>query len=266
MTDRVVADPDRRGAWLVRVGGADQSYVDPDDPADLEFDYVQRIADVIDLLAPPGQRISALHVGGAGMTLPRYVAHTRPTSAQVVLEPDAELTAEVRAKAPLPPRSGIKVRPVGGREGLPGFRDDWADLVVVDAFAGARVPGELVSVEAFAEYRRVLRPAGTLVFNVTDRGPLAWTGRVVRAALDAFGDVRLMAESATLKGRRFGNVILVATRDSVFDWATLTRRAAGAAFPHRVVSELRAIAARDPFRDADAQDSPPPPDGATAFS
>ncbi len=263
---RVIPDVERPGGWLVRFGDTDQSYVDLADPTHLVFDYVERMADVVDVMAPAGERIRALHVGGAGMTLPRYIAHTRPTSAQVVLEPDAELTAEVRARAPLPPRSGIKVRPLGGREALPAFADAWADLLVVDAFAGSRVPGPLMTAEAFAEYRRVLAGPGTLVLNVTDRGPLAWTGHVVRASLDAFASVRLLAESATLKGRRFGNVIIVATGDPSFDWDVIVRRASGAAFPHRVVHDLTSLAARDAFHDADPQDSPPPPSGATAFS
>jgi len=78
--------PDREvpGAYFVRVDGTDQSFVDPADPLRLEFDYVQRIAEVIDTMAPKGERIRVIHIGGAGMTLPRYVAATRPTSSQTV--------------------------------------------------------------------------------------------------------------------------------------------------------------------------------------
>ncbi len=81
-----------------------------------------------------------LHVGGAGLTLPRYVAATRPGSWQVVLEPDAALTARVRAELPLPRRSGIRVRAQDGRTGLAAVRDDAVDLVVVDAFDDGEVP------------------------------------------------------------------------------------------------------------------------------
>lgn len=269
-TARLLPDPHHPNAWVVRVGGADQSFIDLDDPTHLEFDYVQRIADVVDLVAPPGGRIRVVHVGGAGMTLPRYIAHTRPTSAQIVLEPDAELTAEVRERAPLPPRSGIKVRPVGGREGLAAMPDDYVELLVVDAFAGARVPGELASAEAMAEYGRVLSGSGTLVMNITDSAPLAWTRRLLAGAARQFGDMALVAESSTLKGRRFGNLVLVATRrGDDLDWQTLTRRAAGAAFPFRVTQGAaleRLVGGVQPWHDADAEPSPPPPGGATAFS
>src|SRR5215218_2643407 len=82
-------------AFTLRVGRIDQSYVDLDDPLRLEFDY--------------RQRLRVLHIGGAALTLPRYVVATRPTSAQIVFEPDIELTAFIRRHLPLPPRSGIKV-------------------------------------------------------------------------------------------------------------------------------------------------------------
>ena len=147
----VLLIPDRAypAAYTLRIGRTDQSYVDLDDPLRLEFDYVQRIGDVIDAQGMPGQRLRMVHVGGAAMTLPRYVAVTRPQSAQIVLEPDVGLTRFVREWLPLPRRSGIKVRGIDGRAGIAGLRDSFADAVVVDAFDGARVP-------AGADYDRVL--------------------------------------------------------------------------------------------------------------
>ena len=57
-------------AFTLRVGRTDQSYVDLDDPLRLEFDYVQRLVDVLDSVAGPGQRLRVVHVGGAAMTVP----------------------------------------------------------------------------------------------------------------------------------------------------------------------------------------------------
>ena len=268
MDARLVPDPQYPGAWVVRIGDTDQSWIDPDDPTHLEFDYVQRIAELIDVLAPPGERIRAVHVGGGGLTLPRYIAHTRPTSAQVVLEPDEGLTAEVRLRVPLPARSGIKVRAQDGRTGLRAVPDGYCDLLVVDAFAGARVPGELATVEAFAEYRRVLAPTGTVALNVTDRAPLVWTRRLLAGAVRYFPVIGLMAESSTLKGRRFGNIIVVATRDGSLDWDTLTRRAAGAAFPFRLTmgeALERFVGGAQPHYDGSAEASPEPPNGPGVF-
>ena len=80
-------------AYTLRVGRTDQSYVDLDDPRRLEFDYLEQIAVVVDSCAPRGEAIRTVHIGGAAMSLARYVAATRPRSAQLVFEPDAELTA-----------------------------------------------------------------------------------------------------------------------------------------------------------------------------
>jgi len=260
----LVPDPARRSAFLLRVGTTDQSYVDLEDPLRLEFDYVQRIADVVEALFEPGRTLRAVHVGGAGLTLPRYVAATRPGSVQTVLEPDEELTDFVRARLPLPRASGIKVRAVDGRSGLSALRDGIADVVVLDAFAGAQVPAELTTQEALADLNRVLRPDGVLVLNVTDRGPFAYTRRVLAGLRARFGVVGLCAEPSTLKGRRFGNVVLVAT-DRPADvslWTTLADRAGRPPFPYRVLHGARLdqlVGGARPFTDEDAEPSPPPP-------
>ncbi len=47
----LVPDREAPGAFFVRVDGTGQSFVDPTDPLRLEFDYVQRIAEVIDTIA-----------------------------------------------------------------------------------------------------------------------------------------------------------------------------------------------------------------------
>ncbi|MGJ9412243.1 spermidine synthase [Aeromicrobium sp. CF4.19] len=267
MEIEIVADRDRPSGHVVRVGGADQSYVDLDDPTHLEFPYVRRIADVLDVLEVEG-RLRVVHVGGAGLTLPRYLATTRPGTAQVVLEPDEALTDLVRERLPLPRRSGVKVRPQDGLTGLGQMPDDYADAVVVDAFVGARVPAELATVECLSELRRVLGPQGVLVMNVSDKAPFAWTARLVAAAAKALGEVALSAEPATLKGRRGGNVVLAASAGRV-PWQELERRAARTVFPYRVVPPTdvrRRFAGAVPFTVDDTEPSPAPPDGATYFS
>lgn len=263
----LVEDPARPGAYLVRIGGTDQSYVDLSDPLRLEFDYVQRIADVIDEIAPDGDRIRVVHVGGAALTLPRYVTATRPSSAQIVLEPDTELTAWVREHLPLPRQSGIKIRAVDGRAGIAAMRDDFADLVVVDAFAGARVPAELTTVEYFSDLRRVVGPAGAVVINVTDSGGLAYSRRVLAGLTSVFAHTVYGAEPATLKGRRFGNVILTGS-DATLPEQALIRRGAGSMFPYRLMTGNqipRFIGSSIPFTDDDAEASPDPVTGGAHF-
>ena len=268
--DGVHLVPDRayRRAYTLRMGRADQSYVDLDDPLRLEFDYLQRLADVTDCVAEPGKRLRVVHVGGAAMTLPRYIAATRQHSAQIVLEPDAELTAFIRAYLPLPQRSGIKVRASDGRTGIAELRDGIADLVIVDAFVGTQVPAELTTAEYFAELRRVLASSGTVLINVTDRGPLAYTARVLAALAASFPERLLCAEPSTLKGRRFGNVILVGSPAAALPMTEIADRTGRSPYPYRVLHGARLdqlLAGAAPFTDADSACSPEPPPLRTHF-
>lgn len=260
--------PDRSvpGAYMVRIDGTDHSFVDPADPLRLEFDYVQRIAEVLDSIAPPGERLRVVHVGGAGMTLPRYVAATRPTSAQLVFEPDTALTEQIRAVIPLPKRSGIKVRPLDGRTGLAELPDDYADVVIVDAFAGARVPPELTTAEWYADVARVLDAGGVVIVNITDQVPFVYAKRVVSGIADRFQPVVCALESSTLKGHRFGNIVVSAGRP--IDREDLEDRARRGPFPYRVLGGLtlaRWVGKFAAFTDADAEQSPPPPGGPMTF-
>src|SRR5215204_5077645 len=106
----------------VLLDGYPQSAVDLDDPQHLDFEYVQHLALCIDTLAAGGP-LRVTHVGGAGLTLARWVHATRPGSPQVVLEPDAALTEAVRRELPLPRRHRIRVRPVDGLAGIAALRD-----------------------------------------------------------------------------------------------------------------------------------------------
>lgn len=252
---------DGPSSFLVRIDGADQSYVDLDVPARLEFDYVRRMGDVIDAHGLPGEPLRFVHVGGAGLTLPRYVAATRPRSGQIVLEPAESVTDLVRRALPLPRHSGVKVRPVDGRSGTEGLPDASADLVILDAFDAARVPAELVTVEYFTSVARVLVAEGLFVLNLTDRAPFAYTRQVVAGLRTVFPRILLSAEPATLRARRFGNLLVVASRSDVPTKA-LRCRATSSALPYRVLDEAgvsSSFGGGAPFSDGASEASPVPP-------
>ena len=237
----------------------EQSHVDLVDPTRLVFDYVRRLGDVVDVQAPGGQPLRVVHVGGAALTLPRYVAARRPRSWQVVLEPDEAQTVLVRAELPLPPRSGIRVRPLDGRTGLSGLHDGAADMVVLDAFADGRVPADLVTAEAFADAARVLATGGRLAANLVDRAPFAHARRVIAAIRTVFPQVMLTAEPATLRGRRQGNLVVVAGQHVPVE--ELTARVAGSAAQYRILDD-RAVSdsfgGGRPFTADDAEAGPEP--------
>jgi spermidine synthase len=250
---------DEQGGVTVHMDGAPQSYVKPDDPTLLVFEYVQHLALVLDAL--PEGPIAVTHVGGGGLTLPRYVEATRPGSPQIVLEPDAALTALVRERVPLPRRHRIRVRPTDGMTGIRALRDATADVVVTDAYASGSVPAELVSCSYATQVARVLEPTGVALWNLADEPGLRWVARVVATVAAVLPRAALIATHEVLKGRRFGNVVLVAS-PAALPLDALRRDVARAALPTglRTGSALRRlVAGAVPFGD-DAVPSPPAPD------
>ncbi|MEU1280650.1 fused MFS/spermidine synthase [Streptomyces sp. NPDC005805] len=257
----LVADPERPRAWSLLIDGAPQSHVDLDDPAHLSFAYQRRLGHVVDLAGPPGRPLQVVHLGGGAFTLARYTAATRPRSTQQVVEVDEALVRLVRERLPLEPGARVRVRTGDARAGLGRVPDDWADLVIADVFAGARTPAHLTSTEFLGEVRRALRPGGTYTANLTDGPPLSYLRAQVATAAAVFPELALSADPAVLRGRRFGNAVLVAS-DVPLPVAELTRRIAGDPFAGRV-EHGRALAdftgGAAPVTDANAKDSPAPP-------
>ncbi|MFE1246454.1 spermidine synthase [Streptomyces sp. NPDC058735] len=257
----LIPDRDRPRARTLVIDGAPQSHVDPDDPAYLSFEYQRRLGHVIDLAAPPGRPVHAVHLGGGAFTLARYVAATRPRSTQQVVERDAALVRLVRRALPLDPNARIRVRSVDAREGLAKVPDGWADLVITDVFSGARTPAHLTSTEFLDDVRRALAPGGIHAANLADGPPLAHLRGQIATAAARFAELALIADPPVLRGKRFGNAVLVAS-DAPLPLAELTRRAASDPHPGRV-EHGRALTdftgGAPPVTDLAAVASPAPP-------
>ncbi|MEZ7125903.1 spermidine synthase [Nonomuraea sp. AD125B] len=239
--------------------GVPQSYVDLKDPTFLEFEYVRLMADVIDLLDEGP--LSCLHVGGGACSIPRYVSATRPGSRHIVVEPDGLLVNLVREQLDLRSVPRLKVIVEGGRTGTGKVWDDTADLVVLDAFTGATMPIELATAEYMGDLARVLRPEGTLLVNLADGKGLAFARRLVATVTETFRHVALLAEPGILRGRRFGNLIVAASRAEL-PVDLLTRRAAGGLTQARCVhgeALTNFVAGAAPIRDGDHVLAPVPP-------
>jgi len=155
------------------------------------------------------------------------------------------------------------VRPVDGATGVAALAEGSADLVVVDAYAGGRVPPELATVEWWSDVGRVLAPGGLVLANVADEPGLHYAARVAAGAREVLGNVAFLGLHEVLKGKRFGNLVLVAS-GSALDLYTLRRATASAPLPTGVlgwdeVSRRRPGA--KPFSEAsgDTARSPEPP-------
>ncbi|UQX87221.1 fused MFS/spermidine synthase [Jatrophihabitans telluris] len=254
----LIADEDHPGGVMLVMDAVRQSYVDLDDPTYLDFEYIQFFASVLEIWRPGP--LATTHVGGGALTMPRYLAVTRPGSTQVVLEPDTELTDLVRQQLPLPRNHRIRIRSQDGRSGVAALAAGSADLVILDAYDDGRVPAELTTAEFIADVARVLRPDGLLLANLVDEPGMRYIRRVLAGLRTRFADIVLVASNDVLKGRRFGNVVLAAT-DQAFDVDALRREVVRQPFPAGVrglPELLGSLPAGRPFTDADAAESPEP--------
>ena len=261
-TAEVAASEFTSGFELI-VDGTPQSHVDLEDPTHLHFEYVARMGAVIDRLRMPGQPLTAIHLGGGALTLPRYVEHTRPGSRQQVIELEQPLIDLVRERLPLPRGAQVRVRIGDAREvaaKLPAGLQGAADLVVSDVFAGAQTPAHLTTVEYYRVLAGLLAPDGVLLVNVADGAGLAFARRQVATVRAVLPEVIVLAEVQTLKGRRFGNLVIAASAAPLpVEW--LPRLMAAGPHPAKVAQgdEIDAFArGAAVVTDADASASPKP--------
>lgn len=259
------------GAIQLLVDGTPQSHVNLRDPSDVFFEYIRRIAHAIDLFRTPGLPISALHLGGGAFTLPRYIEATRPGSRQQIVELESALVDLVRDAAPLPKRASIRVRHGDAREvlgKLPQGMHGALDLVVVDIFAGSRTPAHVSSIEFYKMIAPLLAADGLVVVNTTDGAGQKFTRSQAATLASVFGTVAAVGEPQVLKGRRFGNVVLLAANtragspEAIGSLEWLPRLLASGPHPARMLVDRELdewLRGATVVADNDAVPSPEPP-------
>nr|WP_231703615.1 fused MFS/spermidine synthase [Arthrobacter sp. zg-Y179] len=225
------------GAYILSIGGAEQSHVDMARPQDISYEYLRRIGNVLDLAAPAGEPLHALHLGAGALTLTRYLQATRPGSEQAAVELERELLDFVLAHLPLPEGTRLETVIGDARESLDRFAGRSFDAIVLDIFAGPDAPAHLATSDFYAELIALLSPAGVLLVNVGDDPPLAFARRQIRevqaalgtGGMETAGDVAALAQRDMFTGRYPGNIVLGATR---FPWPAEWTQQLLAAGPH----------------------------------
>jgi spermidine synthase len=208
----VVADDPRETGRVLMLDTLRHSYVDVQDPTHLEFEYVRAIAAVTDVIAPAGRPLSALHIGGGGLTLPRYLAAVRPGTESLVVEVDPGVVAIDREQLGLETSDRLRVRIADGRVGLGNEPAGERDLVIGDAFGGLSVPWQLTTREALDLIDAALADDGVYVVNLIDHPPLDFVRAELATMRVVFPNVLLLARAPVLAGEDGGNVVGVASR------------------------------------------------------
>ena len=134
-------DPDDASGRILWLDTLRHSYVDLDDPTHLEFSYARTMSDVLATIAPEGQPLEVVHIGGGGLSLPRYLDATRPGTHSTVLEIDPLLTTIAEDELGYEPVPSIDIVNGDARlniDGVPTTARTWSSAT---PSAGSRCHG-----------------------------------------------------------------------------------------------------------------------------
>ena len=237
---RVVADPHRESGRLLAFGALRHSYVDLADPTYLHFSYTQAIAAVLDTFRPPGHPITALHLGAGGLTIPRYLAHTRAGSRSLVAEIDPQVLQLAHNQLGFNDNThtgnGITTTIGDARTITAQQPDNTHHAVIGDAFDAVSVPLHLLTVQFLAEIRRVLAPEGVYVLNLIDAPPLTLLRSALATVSSRFVHTIVAARPGNVAGVLRGNFV-IAGCDSPLPVQALEQRLSRCDPPQTLVTE-----------------------------
>ncbi len=220
---RVVTDPENASGRILVLDTLRHSYVDLDDPTNLPFTYAQTMSDVFATIAPEGEPLDVINIGGAGMSLPRYLATTRPGTRSLVLELDQLLVDVAQDQLDVTLDDDLRVEVGDARLTLDEQPEAAADLIIGDAFGGVSVPWHLTTREFVELIRSRLRPGGTYALNMIDYGDLGFARAEAATLAAVFEHVAILAPVERLRGETGGNFIMVAS-DAPIDVAGMLAR------------------------------------------
>ncbi len=212
----VQVDPARPSGRFLIVNNGMQSYVDLADPTHLRFEYTKVFGAVLQVARDGLDRpLRALHVGGGGSTVPRFVQAMDPGSENTVYEIDSGLIELSVEQLGLQLGGGLRVEAADARIAMRGDPDGQYDVVVGDAFGSGTPPWHLTTVEAAREIERVLAPGGIYAVNVVDFEPFRFLGAEAKTLHEVFAHVVLFTRPEVIAGREGGNAVLLASREEV---------------------------------------------------
>lgn len=182
------------------------SYVDPDDPAYLEYGYLRMFRDLIDAKRSSSRgEVRLLFIGGGGYTLPRLVNERWPEISIDVVEIDPAVTRVAQRFFGVSRRSRIHTINADARWFAMREGADY-DLIFIDAFNDLSVPSHLTTREFTESLRKRLRPGGAIAVNVIDdfaRGRfLASYIRTLQAVFGQAAVALVMEEPSDMQSRR----------------------------------------------------------------
>ena len=219
----VLHEPD--GSMVLLVNGVPSSHIVPGEPTRLDFEYMRWMADFLDNAYPdeakPKSRLT--HLGGGACTLARYFAAAWPGSRSTVVEIDSELAVLSRELFDVPRSPTVKIRVGDAREVTDAFKPATRDVIIRDVFSSATTPRNLTTVEFYQAAWTSLSEGGFYVANCGSHSDLKEAKEELAGMLEVFPHVAAIADPPMLKGRRYGNIVLIGAGSPLEASDALTR-------------------------------------------
>ena len=210
---RLLPERGTNGGYSLVIEGTTQSHVNPLDPLDLQLEYARLVASVIDGCREPGVPLRVLHLGAGALTIPRYVAATRPGSTQHVVELHRELLEFVLDVLPLDDGVELTVEYDDGRAAVEraariagGY-----DIAVVDVFSGRVAPRHMSTAEFFTLVGQLLARDAVVIVNTLATSGLEMSREVGATLASIHAEVVALASPVVLTGAGLGNVVFAAS-------------------------------------------------------
>ncbi|MFC1976725.1 fused MFS/spermidine synthase [Chloroflexota bacterium] len=189
-TIRVVDYPGNiKGLWLDNFG---QSYVIPEEPTALIYDYIKVFVEIGDYLARENPAPRILHLGGGGYSFPRYMEAVYPESVNEVVEIDPAVTQVAHEELGLPLDTGIKTYNQDARLFLIQRKTgDKYNIVIGDVFNDFSTPYHLTTLEFNKLVEANLEEDGIYLININDYPNSRYTPSFIHTLQQAFKYVYL---------------------------------------------------------------------------
>ena len=238
----IEADPYGANRYILKVNGVPSSHVDLDDPTYLDFEYMRWMQPVFEVGFPAqdfdgrARKLRVLHLGGGGCSMARWVAASYENARQVVVELDGKLAELVRTSFEVPRAPLVRLRVGDAGQVLPTLSDDSRDVIIRDVFAGNTTPHELTTVAYAQHAQRVLDTGGVYLINCGDTADLAGAKAEAATLASVFEHVAMVADPPMLKGRRYGNIVFIASDSPLALGPVFERSLRTAPLPANLVS------------------------------
>ncbi|MEX3505124.1 spermidine synthase [Corynebacterium sp. LK2510] len=230
----VHTEPD--GSLVLLVNGVPSSHIVPGEPERLDFEYMRWIADFLDDIRC-WDKPRLTHLGGGACTLARYFAHQWRGSRNTVVEIDGELAMLARSLFDVPRAPAVKIRVGDAREETFGFKPGTRDVIIRDVFSVATTPRDLTTVEFYAAARASLSETGVYVANCGSHADLKEAREELAGMCEVWPHVAAIADPPMLKGRRYGNIVLIGANRPLEASPQLTRALLMGAVPAQFKDE-----------------------------